>query len=88
MDENNSIIMGINATTYILLFIIQLILIIFMIWFSINVINKCNGKPAWLTPVVLTLLILWLLIVWANGSGLILFVTLLIILIIQNSNCK
>ena len=80
-------IFGVTAGVFIALVVIQILFLLFMIWFSIHVVSKCGGKPAWLTPTVVTLLILWLCIGWFPGVGFCLFLILIIILISFQISC-
>lgn len=81
-------VLGMSLALFLIFLIIQILLLIFMIWFSIHVLKRCNGTPQWLNPTVIALLILWALIGWFPGIGLLLFVALLVILIIYNNKCS
>lgn len=84
-DCNNTkaenVIIGITLTAFIILIVLNIVLLAFMIWFSVATIKRCKGKPGWLNPTIITLLILWLLLSWVPGFGLVCFIVLLVILI-------
>lgn len=84
----NKTVMGISLVVFLVFLIISIVLLIFMIWFSIHVMKKCKGKPAWLNPTIITLLVLWILLGWIPGFGLLDFIALLIILLIYNQKCR
>lgn len=79
---------GISMGVFIALVVIQLLLWVFMIVFSVVVIKRCKGKPSWLNPTVILLLVFWFLFGWFPGIGFALFVALLVILIIYGNQCK
>jgi len=85
--SSNPVIMGFSAVTFAILLVLQILLLIFMIWFSISVLQRCGNKPSWLTPTVIVLLILWLFIGWYPGIGFLLFITLLILLMYFSAKC-
>lgn len=89
-DPNPTVnaVLGVSVAIFVTFFIISILLLVFMIWFSVVVMKKCKGKPAWLNPTVITLLILWLLMGWFPGVGLAFFIALLVILIVFNNKCK
>jgi len=80
-------VLGLGLAVFLVFLIIQILLLIFMIWFSIHVMTKCKGNPTWLNPTVIALLILWVIIGWFPGIGIALFIALLVILIIYNQKC-
>lgn len=87
-NKTNTVIMGLGLTVFLIFLILSIVLLVFMIWFSIHVMRKCKGKPTWLNPTVITLLVLWVLLGWLPGFGFLDFIVLLIILLIHNQKCK
>jgi hypothetical protein len=88
ISKNDGKVLGVGVALFWILLVVQIIPLFLMIWFSINTIKKCKGKPSWLTPVIIILLTLYIFIGWYPFIGLILFITLLTILLIYNSNCR
>lgn len=86
--KEQQMLLGITYTVFIIFVIIQILLWIFMIFFTVTVLKKCNGKIPWLAPVCITLLVLWICIGWFPGVGLVLFIALLVILLVFEGKCK
>lgn len=86
--QEQQMLLGITYTVFIIFVIIQILLWIFMIFFTLSVLKKCNGKIPWLAPVCITLLVLWICVGWFPGVGLALFIALLVILLVFSEKCK
>jgi signal transduction histidine kinase len=88
-SENDTTIMGLNATIYIFYILISICLLIFMILYTIKVLKKCNNNPSWLSPTLITLLVFWILLgTWIPGLGLLFFIILLALLIGYDQKCN
>lgn len=80
-------IFGLSIALFLTIVIIQIVIWLIMIFFSIAVYKKCKNKPG-VRVAIVTLLILWILFSWIPFFGFVLFVVLLVILIIYNNECK
>ena len=83
----NNAVLGFTVTMILLYFLISVILFLLVIWFSAVVIQKCNGRPAWLAPPIVTLLVLWFILGWVPGVGVAFFLVLLIVLVVFYNRC-
>lgn len=81
-------ILGLSIRLLTIYIIISVIILILVVWFSMNVMRKCKGKPGWLNPTIITLLVLWLLIGWFPPLGFTFFIILIIILLVFNNKCN
>jgi hypothetical protein len=86
--DKSSLTLGINTALFYTMLVIQIIALALLVWFSIYVMNKCNGNPKWLNPVIITLLILYLLLGWFPFIGILLFIPLIVILLVYNNRCN
>lgn len=80
-------IFGLNVTLFLLIVILQIVIWVIMIFFSVIVLKKCKNKSG-VRVAIITLLVLWILLSWIPFLGFLLFIVLLIILIIYNNECK
>lgn len=80
-------IFGLSVVFFLTIVIIQIIIWLIMIFFSVAVYKKCKSKPG-VRITIVTLLILWIIFSWIPFFGFVLFVVLLVILIIYNNECK
>ena len=79
---------GVSVGIFFAFLAITVIFWVFLVWFSIHVLKKCNGKPGWLNGTVIALLVLLFFMGWVPGLGFLLLVGLLVLLIIYNNKCK
>lgn len=83
-----AVFLGLTLGVFFAILVITIVVWVLMIWFSVHVMKKCGGKPAWLNPTLITLLVLFFLGGWIPGLGFVFFVALLVLLIVYNNNCK
>ena len=80
-------IFGLNVAFFLTIVIIQIVIWLIMIFFSVAVYKKCKNKPG-VRIAIVTLLLLWILFSWIPFFGFVLFIVLLVILIVYNNECK
>lgn len=80
-------IFGLSVAFFLTIVIIQIVIWLIMIFFSVAVYKKCKNKPN-VRIAIVTLLILWIIFSWIPFLGFVLFIILLVILIVYNNECK
>jgi hypothetical protein len=80
-------IFGLSVALFLTIVIIQIVIWLIMIFFSVAVYKKCKNKPN-VRVAIVTLLILWIIFSWIPFFGFVLFIVLLVILIVYNNECK
>lgn len=80
-------IFGLSIAFFLAIVIIQIVIWLIMIFFSVAVYKKCKNKPN-VRIAIVTLLILWIIFSWIPFLGFVLFIVLLVILIVYNNECK
>ena len=80
-------IFGLSIALFLTIVIIQIVIWLIMIFFSIAIYKKCKNKPN-VRIAIVTLLILWIIFSWIPFFGFVLFIVLLVILIVYNKECK
>ena len=80
-------IFGMSIALFLTIVIIQIVIWLIMIFFSVAVYKKCKNKPN-VRVAIVTLLILWIIFSWIPFFGFVLFIVLLVILIVYNNECK
>lgn len=86
-QSTTALIAGVSVAIFLGFLVVTIVVWALLIWFSVHVIRKCRGKPAWLKPTLIALLVLIFLMGWVPGLGLLLLVGLLVLLIVYNNTC-
>ena len=59
--DNAKKIMGMTIELFLIIFLLYIIILVAMIYWSLYVLKKTGGKPSWLKPTIIVLFILWVI---------------------------
>ena len=79
--------LGMMTEVFITLLVLAYVFFILLLYFVIKTLQRCKGKPKWLSPLLLTLTILILVLGWVPILNIILIITLMVVLMHFYTTC-
>ena len=79
--------LGMMTEIVITLLVLSYVFFILLLYFVIKTLERCKGKPKWLSPLLLTLTILLLTLGWVPILNIILVITLIVVLMHFYTTC-
>ena len=79
--------LGMATEVFITLLVLTYVFFILLLYFVIKTLQRCKGKPKWLSPLLLTLTILLLTLGWVPIFNIILVIALIVVLMHFYTTC-
>ena len=79
--------LGMATNIFITLMVLSYVFFLLLIYFVIKTLDRCKGKPKWLSPLLLTLVILVLILGWVPILNIILVIALLVVMMHFYTSC-
>ena len=80
--------LGMATDIVITLLVLTYVFFILLLYFVIKTLQRCKGKPKWLSPLLITLLVLILVLGWVPILNIILIVVLIVVIIHYYTVCN
>jgi len=79
--------LGMVTEVFITLLVLSYVFFLILIYFVMKTLERCKGKPKWLSPLLLTLSILVLVLGWVPILNIILVIALIIVVMHYYTSC-